>query len=95
VPADEPSCSCYEKHLAILTIRAPVIQRARLKIRPVQYLLDIGVLSAASFLAYALWFEFDVPRSLFRQAVTQLPLVILVQFGALSLRVLRRLFWEN
>jgi hypothetical protein len=53
------------------------------------------VLSAASFLAYALWFEFDVPRSVFRQAVTQLPLVILVQFGVLSLRVLRRLFWEN
>jgi len=60
----------------------------------VQYLLDIAVLSAAFFLGYALRFEFDVPRSVFRQAVTQLPLVILVQFGILSVAGVYAFIWR-
>lgn len=66
----------------------------RLRNRPVQYLLDIGVLSMAFFLAYGLRFEFDVPRSMFRQAVTQLPLVILVQFGVLSIAGVYAFIWR-
>jgi len=66
----------------------------RLRNRPAQYLLDIGVLSMAFFLAYALRFEFEVPRSMLRQAVTQLPLVILVQFGILSIAGVYAFIWR-
>jgi FlaA1/EpsC-like NDP-sugar epimerase len=66
----------------------------RLKTRPVQYLLDIGVLSAAFLFAYALRFEFDVSPRTFRQAITQLPLVILVQFGVLSIAGVYTFIWR-
>ena len=66
----------------------------RLRNRPVQYLFDIGVLSMAFFVAYALRFEFDVPQSIFRQAVTQVPLVILVQFGVLSIAGVYAFIWR-
>ena len=55
-----------------------------LKNRPVQYLLDVSVLSAALLLAYAIRFDFHVSPETFRLALAQLPLVVLLQFGALS-----------
>ena len=67
---------------------------ARLRNRPVQYLLDLGVLSAAFFLAYGLRFEFDMPRGMLQRAVTQLPLVILVQFGVLSIVGVYAFIWR-
>ncbi|MFI5198247.1 MAG: polysaccharide biosynthesis protein [Thermoanaerobaculia bacterium] len=57
---------------------------SRLKNRPMQYLLDVSVLSAAFLIAYAVRFDFRVPAEMFRNALAQLPLVVLLQFGALS-----------
>jgi FlaA1/EpsC-like NDP-sugar epimerase len=56
--------------------------------------LDLGVLSAAFLLAYGLRFEFDVPPGMLQRAVTQLPLVILVQFGALSIVGVYAFIWR-
>lgn len=57
---------------------------ARLKNRPVQYLLDVLVLSGAFLVAYAIRFDFRVSGETFRHALTQMPLVVLLQFAALS-----------
>ncbi len=57
---------------------------SRLKNRPVQYILDVSVLSGAFLVAYAIRFEFHVSAETFRKALTQLPLVVLLQFAALS-----------
>ncbi|MFZ9889602.1 MAG: nucleoside-diphosphate sugar epimerase/dehydratase, partial [Myxococcota bacterium] len=56
---------------------------ARFLTRPYQFLLDIGVLGAAFFTSYLLRFELDVPVNFQRNALVQLPFVLLVQFGAL------------
>ncbi|MEO8587628.1 MAG: nucleoside-diphosphate sugar epimerase/dehydratase [Acidobacteriota bacterium] len=56
-----------------------------MKNRPLQYLLDGAVLSMAFILSYSLRFEFDIPAGVFRAAIGQLPLVVLLQFGALSI----------
>jgi len=56
---------------------------SRLKNRQVQFLLDISVLSAAFLIAYAIRFESNLTSETFHRAVLQLPLVVLVQFGAL------------
>jgi len=57
---------------------------SRFKNRQVQYLLDVAVLCAAFLVAYAIRFEFQIPPDRFRAAVAQIPLVILLQFAALS-----------
>ncbi|MBK9063684.1 MAG: polysaccharide biosynthesis protein [Acidobacteria bacterium] len=57
---------------------------SRLKSRPVQYLLDVSVLSGAFLVAYAIRFDFRVPPAAFGHALTQMPLVVLLQFAALS-----------
>ena len=60
-------------------IRAGFGLLSRLKNRPVQYLLDVSVLSAALLLAYAIRFDFHVSPETFRLALAQLPLVVLLQ----------------
>ena len=55
-----------------------------IKNRPVQYLLDLSILSGAFLVAYAIRFDFHVSAETFRRALTQLPLVVLLQFAALS-----------
>ncbi|MCM3877402.1 MAG: polysaccharide biosynthesis protein [Thermoanaerobaculia bacterium] len=57
---------------------------SRLKNRPVQYFLDVSVLSGAFLVAYAVRFDFHVSAETFRHALAQLPLVVLLQFAALS-----------
>src|ERR1039457_7125853 len=56
----------------------------RLKNRPVQYLLDVSMLASAFFAAYAIRFEFTLPAEVFARCFRQLPLVVLFQFGTLS-----------
>jgi FlaA1/EpsC-like NDP-sugar epimerase len=55
-----------------------------IKNRPVQYFLDLSILSGAFLVAYAIRFDFHVSAETFRRALTQLPLVVLLQFAALS-----------
>jgi FlaA1/EpsC-like NDP-sugar epimerase len=57
---------------------------SRLRNRPIQYLLDVVILSTAFLFAYALRFEFSFRPGILRTAVGQLPLVVLLQFAALS-----------
>ena len=51
--------------------------------RRTQFALDLSVLSLAFFGAYLLRFEFQIPDRTFRDALVQLPLVLLVQFVAI------------
>ncbi|MCP4202440.1 MAG: polysaccharide biosynthesis protein [bacterium] len=51
--------------------------------REVQYALDLTVLAVSFALAYLLRFDFEVPQEYVRPALIQLPLVVLVQFGAM------------
>jgi FlaA1/EpsC-like NDP-sugar epimerase len=57
---------------------------SRVKTRPVQYLLDVAVLSGAFLVSYAMRFELHVSTENLRHAFQQLPLVVLLQFAALS-----------
>lgn len=56
----------------------------RLRNRPVQYLLDLGVLSGAFVLAYAVRFEFRLTPDVWDRLLRQIPVVLLFQFGAMS-----------
>ncbi len=55
-----------------------------LRRRPVQYVLDLIVLAAAFFVAYAIRFEFAIPPDIRARSLQQLPVVVLIQFGAIS-----------
>ena len=83
-----------KRSLVLSVLPRPSRSTSRFARKSVQYLLDIGVLLATFFLAYALRFEFDVPRGVFRQAVTQLPFVVLVQFGVLSVAGVYGFIWR-
>jgi FlaA1/EpsC-like NDP-sugar epimerase len=67
---------------------------SRLKNRPVQYFLDVAVLSGAFLVSYAIRFDFRVSAETFRHALAQLPLVILVQFGVLSAAGVYAFIWR-
>jgi FlaA1/EpsC-like NDP-sugar epimerase len=56
----------------------------RLKNRPVQYLLDLCVLTGAFVLAYAVRFEFHLTPDVWDRLLRQIPLALLCQFGAMS-----------
>ncbi len=66
----------------------------RVRNRPVQYVLDVLVLSAAFLFAYALRFEFRAEPAVQRGAIDQLPLVVLLQFGALSVFGVYAFIWR-
>ena len=66
----------------------------RLMNRPGQFVLDLGVLSAAFVLAYMLRFEFDIPAREFHNMVVQLPLVLLLQFGAMHAFGIYTFMWR-
>lgn len=51
--------------------------------RRAQFVLDLGVLTAAFFFAYLLRFEFRIPPAYAERALVQAPLVVLLQFAAL------------
>lgn len=66
----------------------------RLLNRPVQYLLDIGVLAASFTVAYAIRFEFVIPPELRIAGLRQLPLAVLLQFAALSVLGVYSFIWR-
>lgn len=62
--------------------------------RPGQFVLDLGVLTAAFVLSYLLRFEFDIPAREFHNMVVQLPLVLLLQFGAMQVFGIYTFMWR-
>jgi FlaA1/EpsC-like NDP-sugar epimerase len=67
---------------------------ARLKRRPVQYLLDVAALSAAFVLSYLIRFEFTLSHDVRDLCLRQLPLVVLIQFAALSVFGVYAFIWR-
>jgi FlaA1/EpsC-like NDP-sugar epimerase len=66
----------------------------RLMNRPGQFVLDLGVLTAAFVLSYLLRFEFDIPSGEFHNMTVQLPLVLLLQFGAMQVFGIYTFMWR-
>ena len=62
--------------------------------KEVQFLLDLGVLSAALFLAYLLRFDFHLPQQQLRDAFIQLPFVVLLQFSCILLIGIYNFVWR-
>ena len=61
---------------------------------PVQVALDLGLLFSAFALAYLLRFDFKIPPDEFRNFLTQTPMVVLVQFVALTITGVRSSIWR-
>ena len=66
----------------------------RLMNRPGQFVLDLGVLSSAFVLSYLLRFEFEMPPQEFHNLAVQLPLVLLLQFGAMHIFGIYNFMWR-
>ena len=62
--------------------------------RPLQFLLDLSVLSAAFVAAYLLRFEFMLDSESFYKLIVQLPLVLLIQFSCLFLFGVYSFIWR-
>ncbi len=62
--------------------------------RPLQFLVDLAVLSCAFFLAYLPAINVQLGDFYFSAALSQLPLVILVQFAALTLTGAYSILWR-
>ena len=66
----------------------------RLLNRPVQYVFDLVVLALAFVIAYNLRFEFEITEVELHKMLAQLPLVVLIQFGALNLFGIYAFVWR-
>ncbi|MEN8165436.1 MAG: polysaccharide biosynthesis protein, partial [Acidobacteriota bacterium] len=66
----------------------------RLLNRPVQYVFDLLVLALAFVIAYNLRFEFEITEVELHKMLAQLPLVVLIQFGALNLFGIYAFVWR-
>jgi FlaA1/EpsC-like NDP-sugar epimerase len=66
----------------------------RLPARRLQFTLDLLVLSSAYFLAYLLRFEFRIPASEWDDLGVQIPLVVLIQYAALSWAGVYAFIWR-
>lgn len=66
----------------------------RLSLRRVQFVLDVAVLAGAFAIAYLLRFDFLVPHHERAAALTQLPLVVIVQFLALRVAGVQAFIWR-
>ncbi|MDX1502750.1 MAG: nucleoside-diphosphate sugar epimerase/dehydratase [Thermoanaerobaculia bacterium] len=62
--------------------------------REVQFLLDLGSLTAAFALAYLLRFDFRLPADFAGRALVQLPLVVLIQFVTVFLLGTYNFVWR-
>lgn len=67
---------------------------SRLRTRTSQFLIDIGVLMLAFFLAMLVRFDWQVPRLMFRQLMIVLPYVVLLQYAFLSGFGITRFSWR-
>ena len=66
----------------------------RLLVTGIQVLLDLALLVSAFTAAYLLRFDFVISRETMRQFLTQLPVVVLVQFVALTIAGARSSIWR-
>ena len=66
---------------------------SRLKTRTSQFLIDISVLMLAFFLAMLVRFDWDVPSVMFRQLISVLPYLVLLQYAFLSAFGITRFSW--
>ncbi len=66
----------------------------RLMNRPGQFVLDLGVLTAAFVLSYLLRFDFEIPAGELHSMLAQLPLVLLLQFGAMQIFGIYTFMWR-
>lgn len=66
----------------------------RLLNRPVQYVFDLLVLTFAFVIAYFLRFEFVITDVELHKMLAQLPMVVLIQFGALNLFGIYSFVWR-
>ncbi len=66
----------------------------RLMSRPMQYVMDVLMLTAAFWLAYALRYDFAIPARVVDNILVQLPLVLLLQFGALQIFGIYTFVWR-
>ena len=66
----------------------------RISVRDFQYLVDLGVLSAAFAFAYLLRFDFQTSNPELERLLPQLPWVLALQFGALLLAGVHRFIWR-
>jgi FlaA1/EpsC-like NDP-sugar epimerase/lipopolysaccharide/colanic/teichoic acid biosynthesis glycosyltransferase len=66
----------------------------RISVRDFQYLVDLGVLSAAFAFAYLLRFDFQTSNPELDRLLPQLPWVLALQFGALLLAGVHRFIWR-
>jgi len=66
----------------------------RLLNRPVQYVFDLVVLALTFVIAYNLRFEFTITEIELHKMLAQLPLVVLIQFGALNLFGIYAFVWR-
>jgi FlaA1/EpsC-like NDP-sugar epimerase len=82
----------YGRRATDRPLTAPPWQR--LMNRPGQFLLDLGLLSLAFLLSYLLRFEFDIPASYAHNVLSQLPLVLLLQFGAMHIFGVYTFVWR-
>src|SRR6185295_6060991 len=60
----------------------------------IQAFLDLSLLVAAFTAAYLLRFDFEIPSDEFRTFISQLPLVVLLQFVALTVSGARNSIWR-
>lgn len=60
----------------------------------IQALLDLSILLAAFTAAYLLRFDFEIPSDEFRNFLSQVPLVVLLQFVALTVSGSRASIWR-
>ena len=67
---------------------------SRLLSRQAQFVLDISVLGGAFVIAYLLRFEFQLESSQTQRLLAQLPLVVLIQIGALVLAGVYSFIWR-
>src|SRR5262245_23328378 len=68
--------------------------RRHLLATAIQVLLDLTLLTAAFVAAYLLRFDFRIPPEEIRNFLTQLPLVVLLQFVALTMAGARASIWR-
>jgi hypothetical protein len=60
----------------------------------IQAFLDLSVLVVAFVAAYLLRFDFRIPPQEIRNIITQMPLVVLLQFVALTIAGARSSIWR-
>jgi FlaA1/EpsC-like NDP-sugar epimerase len=81
-------------HEQIDTRSAPKAPVSHLFLAPIQVALDLCVLFCAIGLAYLLRFDFALPKDHFHMFLLQFPMVVLIQFVALTMTGARATIWR-